>query len=81
MCVCARAQNPLLCSTALPQVGLTGSHLRAAEPRRDQGVYNPITNNWVVPPTNTRIINGLSFAPATMFSRPTPATATRSLAL
>jgi len=55
--------------------------VRAAAPRRDQGVYNPITNAWVVPPANARMISGLSFAPATMFSRPTPATAARSLAL
>lgn len=35
----------------------------------DQGVYNPIANKWIVPPQNTRIIPGLSFAPAGIFSK------------
>jgi hypothetical protein len=35
-----------------------------------QGVYNPITNAWVVPPANKRILEGLSFAPATLFKMP-----------
>lgn len=36
--------------------------------------YNPINNFWVVPPSNPRIVNGLTFAPATLFCRTTPAT-------
>ncbi len=40
----------------------------------NQGVYNPILNQWVVPPANPRVQAGLTFAPATLFSRPTPAT-------
>lgn len=42
-------------------------------------LQNPILNTWTVPPANQRVVQGLSFAPATMFTRPTPSTPARSL--
>lgn len=56
------------------QAGISGSHARKVNPGRDQGVYNPILNTWVVPPANLKIVPGLSFAPASLFSQPTAAT-------
>ena len=53
--------------------GVSEARLGKTEAPRDQGVYNPILNTWVVPPANTRIIQGLSFAPASLFSQPNPA--------
>lgn len=47
--------------------GITGSHVRKAEPSRNQGIYNPILNTWVVPPANPKMVAGLAFAPAALF--------------
>ncbi|GAX75538.1 hypothetical protein CEUSTIGMA_g2981.t1 [Chlamydomonas eustigma] len=56
------------------QSGISGAHHRKAEPPRNQGVYNPILNTWTVPPANPRIIQGLSFTPASVFTQPGPST-------
>ncbi len=52
--------------------GISGAGKARGPQPRDQGVYNPITNCWVVQPANPRIVAGLSFAPATLFSRSAP---------
>ncbi len=54
----------------LPQAGLSGQQLRKVQRPASQGVYNPITNAWVVPPANKRILEGLSFSPASLFKAP-----------
>ncbi|PNW80531.1 hypothetical protein CHLRE_07g321250v5 [Chlamydomonas reinhardtii] len=56
------------------QLGVSGQSAgRASTPSR-HGVYNPITNNWTVLPADPRVAEGLTFKPATLFSRPTAAT-------
>ncbi|KAG2440993.1 hypothetical protein HXX76_003846 [Chlamydomonas incerta] len=56
------------------QLGVSGQSAgRASTPSR-HGVYNPITNTWKVPPADPRAVEGLTFMPATLFSRPTAAT-------
>ncbi|KAG2450453.1 hypothetical protein HYH02_004955 [Chlamydomonas schloesseri] len=56
------------------QLGVSGQSAgRTSTPSR-YGVYNPITNNWTVPPADPRVAEGLTFKPATLFSRPTAAT-------
>mmetsp|Transcript_33602 Transcript_33602/g.60678 ORF Transcript_33602/g.60678 Transcript_33602/m.60678 type:complete len:345 (-) Transcript_33602:377-1411(-) len=52
--------------------GITGQKPRGANAM--QGSYNPITNTWNVLPSNPRVVDGLSFAPATLFTRLHPAT-------
>ncbi|KAG1659720.1 hypothetical protein FOA52_012260 [Chlamydomonas sp. UWO 241] len=47
--------------------GVSGSTLGRPDTAMKQGVYNPITNHWVVPPANFRVAAGLSFAPASVF--------------
>jgi len=56
------------------QAGISGSQLKKVATPPSQGVYNPITNTWKVAPADPRIAQGLSFAPATLFSKPTAAT-------
>ncbi|KAJ9534640.1 hypothetical protein QJQ45_002946 [Haematococcus lacustris] len=56
------------------QCGLTGTHSKKVATPPSQGVYNPILNKWTVPPADPRYISGLSFAPANLFVRVTPAT-------
>jgi hypothetical protein len=53
-----------------PQAGLSGQQLKKVDRPATQGVYNPITNAWVVPPANKRILQGLSFSPASLFKAP-----------
>lgn len=54
--------------------GISGSHHSKTPMSPNQGVYNPVLNTWLVPPANARHIEGLSFKPAAMFSKPTAAT-------
>ncbi|KXZ56255.1 hypothetical protein GPECTOR_1g222 [Gonium pectorale] len=56
------------------QLGVSGRSAGRTAMPRSQGVYNPILNTWTVPPADPRVVDGLSFKPATLFSRPTPAT-------
>lgn len=56
------------------RLGISGASAGRTSTPRQQGVYNPILNTWTVLPSNPRLIDGLSFVPATTFSRPTPAT-------
>ena len=56
------------------QAGINGQHVYKGAPPPSQGVYNPVANTWIVPPANPRHIWGNSFAPATLFTRRTPAT-------
>lgn len=58
----------------LRRLGLTGSSTGRTHTARQHGVYNPILNTWTVPPANPRLLDGLAFMPATLFSRPTAAT-------
>lgn len=59
--------RPAAPPSCLPQIGLSGQQLKKPQRPATQGIYNPITNAWVVPPSNPRMIQGLSFAPATIF--------------
>lgn len=52
--------------------GISGSSRAHVVRGRDQGVYNPILNVWVEPPANARMVHGLAFAPARLFSGPAP---------
>ncbi|GFR47157.1 hypothetical protein Agub_g8848 [Astrephomene gubernaculifera] len=56
------------------RLGVSGKSAGRTQTPVQQGVYNPILNTWTVPPANPRVIDGLSFMPATLFSRPTAAT-------
>ncbi|GLC33171.1 hypothetical protein PLESTM_000032200 [Pleodorina starrii] len=56
------------------RLGLSGCSTGRRRAPRQEGVYNPILNTWTVPPADPRQIDGLSFKPATIFSRPTAAT-------
>ncbi|GLI65464.1 hypothetical protein VaNZ11_008814 [Volvox africanus] len=56
------------------RLGLSGTGPGRTPTPVKQGVYNPILNTWTVLPANPRLIDGLSFMPATLFSKPTPAT-------
>lgn len=60
---------------ATRQWGINGRQKRQVTQgtNRDQGVYNPITNVWIVPPVNQRIVGGLHFhTPTTHFSPARP---------
>ena len=38
-------------------------------PPSTQGVYDPVKNSWLVPPRDSRVLQGLSFAPVQTFRR------------
>lgn len=59
--------------------GIGGCALRRVQRPANQGVYNCILNTWTERPENPRIVAGLTFAPATLFCRPNPATLRRDL--
>ncbi|PNH11107.1 hypothetical protein TSOC_002091 [Tetrabaena socialis] len=56
------------------RLGVSGQSAGRTQTPGRQGVYNPILNTWSVQPADPRVIAGLSFKPATLFSRPTAAT-------
>ncbi|KAG2486944.1 hypothetical protein HYH03_014442 [Edaphochlamys debaryana] len=56
------------------KLGVSGHSAGRTQTPGRQGVYNPILNTWTVPPADPRVMEGLAFKPATLFSRPTPAT-------
>ncbi|EFJ47582.1 hypothetical protein VOLCADRAFT_91852 [Volvox carteri f. nagariensis] len=56
------------------RMGISGKGVGRTCTPGQQGVYNPILNTWTVLPANPRLIDGLAFMPATLFSKPTPAT-------
>lgn len=51
------------------QSGCAANSRRGRVPTpKSQGVYDPIKNSWISPPQDSRIVEGLSYAPRGIFS-------------